>query len=315
MVNIFETNDLDTTEAALSRAYTSLAIHTTERAAFRSASTRLATARLDRVTFGMDANLESAPLDAYVAGRVRSGRQEYRTHDGDVRHGPGDVYLAPLPGTAISARVHELDKDLFSFSPDLLADVADTAPGDRTGVRLLRVTPVSRQAATTWSRTYEAVRAKTVGAHLSPAAARRAERVLALTTLRTFPSTAWFEPTVEDRNDARPETLRRAIAYIESHPDEDVTVADVAAAARVTVRAVQLAFRAHLDMTPMAYHRRVRLAHAHDELVASDGDVSVADVATRWGFYNPGRFSAQHQQLYGELPHQTLGAEPPEPGS
>ncbi|MFI6180577.1 hypothetical protein ACIA8R_33925 [Nonomuraea sp. NPDC051191] len=46
--------------------------------------------------------------------------------------------------------------------------------------------------------------------------------------------------------------MRRAIAYLEAQPDQDITVADIAAAAHVTVRAVQLAFRRHLDTTPLA---------------------------------------------------------------
>ncbi|MEU1390940.1 MULTISPECIES: helix-turn-helix domain-containing protein [unclassified Nonomuraea] len=61
--------------------------------------------------------------------------------------------------------------------------------------------------------------------------------------------------------------------------------------AHVTVRAIQLAFRRHLDTTPLGYLRRIRLYHAHADPRAADpgrGD-SVAAIAARWGFAHPGR--------------------------
>ena len=41
-------------------------------------------------------------------------------------------------------------------------------------------------------------------------------------------------------------------------------------AAHVTIRAVQLAFRRHLDTTPADYLRRVRLDRARHDLIAAD---------------------------------------------
>jgi AraC-like DNA-binding protein len=62
-------------------------------------------------------------------------------------------------------------------------------------------------------------------------------------------------------------------------------------------------------MSPMAYLRHVRLARAHEELRRSDpGQVTVAEVAYRWGFGHLGRFSASYQAQYGVSPSQTLRA-------
>jgi len=79
-------------------------------------------------------------------------------------------------------------------------------------------------------------------------------------------------------------------------------------AAQVTIRAIQLAFRRHLDTTPSAYLRRVRLDHAHQQLcAASPGDgVTVTEIATRWGFASPSRFAASYRDTYGVLPSHTL---------
>ena len=91
------------------------------------------------------------------------------------------------------------------------------------------------------------------------------------------------------------------------HAHDDITGAEIAAAAGVTVRAVQLAFRRHLDITPLGYLRRVRLHHAHRQLAAADPQhESVTAVAYRWGFANPSRFAACYRQAYGVLPSHTL---------
>jgi transcriptional regulator GlxA family with amidase domain len=87
-----------------------------------------------------------------------------------------------------------------------------------------------------------------------------------------------------------------------------ITVSDVADAACVGPRALQLAFSRHLGMTPKAYVRRVRLEAAHRELQAADptaGD-TVAAIALRWGFPKPDRFAAAYRTEFGVLPSHTL---------
>ena len=85
-------------------------------------------------------------------------------------------------------------------------------------------------------------------------------------------------------------------------------VEDIAAASHVTARALQLAFRRHLDTTPMAYVRRVRLQRLHQELRHADpaDGATVTAAAARWGFQQMGRLSAQYRDLFGESPRDTL---------
>ncbi|MGY1663732.1 helix-turn-helix transcriptional regulator [Geodermatophilus sp. SYSU D00705] len=114
-------------------------------------------------------------------------------------------------------------------------------------------------------------------------------------------------PAPADRTDGHPGTLRRAITFIEANCDREIGLADIARAAYVTPRAVQLAFRRHLDTTPTAYLRQVRLAQAHRQLRdATPGDgVTVTAVAARRGF-TPSRFTERYRAAYGELPSRTL---------
>jgi transcriptional regulator GlxA family with amidase domain len=116
------------------------------------------------------------------------------------------------------------------------------------------------------------------------------------------------EPHHQDRTDATPTALARAIAFIDINADIDISIIDIARAACVSVRAVQLAFRRNLDTTPTAYLRRVRLARAREALVAAgpqDG-TTVTQTAARWGFADPSRFAAAYRIAYGELPSHTL---------
>jgi len=109
------------------------------------------------------------------------------------------------------------------------------------------------------------------------------------------------------RYDTAAGTLQRAIEFINTHARDDISVADIAAAACVTTRAVQLAFRRYLDTTPLGYLRQVRLEQAHRELLAAHpAPGTVTRIAADWQFTNPSRFTARYRATYGVLPSHTL---------
>lgn len=110
--------------------------------------------------------------------------------------------------------------------------------------------------------------------------------------------------------DVRPPAVRRAIAYLEGAAADDVRISDVATAARLSTRALQEAFRTHLDTTPMSYLKSIRLARAHADLrrASIEGGTTVADVAYRWGFGNLGRFAADYRREFGRSPSEVLRA-------
>jgi transcriptional regulator GlxA family with amidase domain len=102
----------------------------------------------------------------------------------------------------------------------------------------------------------------------------------------------------------RPRTLRLAEDYLEAHLADQITVEDIAEAAGVSVRGLQLAFREHRGTSPMGFWRDRRLARAHQGLVAGEG--SVTDMALKCGFYHFGRFAAAYRMKYGRSPSDTL---------
>jgi AraC-like DNA-binding protein len=137
----------------------------------------------------------------------------------------------------------------------------------------------------------------------------RAEAVRSLTTalLHTFPSTFLTTPTT-DRPPPPSGTIQRAMAFIDTHLEEDLTVAQIAAASRLSPRGLQAAFRRELDTTPMAYLHDARLESAHRDLQAGDPTTgaTVAAIAARWRLPHRGRFAAAYRHRYGQDPATTL---------
>jgi len=106
----------------------------------------------------------------------------------------------------------------------------------------------------------------------------------------------------------RPRHLRLAEGYIEAHLDQAITLEDVASAAGISPRGLQMVFRQHRGTTPLGFWRDQRLARAHADLLQSPPGTRVTDVALRWGFTHFGRFSEVYRARYGLSPRDTLRA-------
>ncbi|MFE9673886.1 helix-turn-helix transcriptional regulator [Streptomyces sp. NPDC006259] len=311
----FDSDDLGRTEDFLSRAYARMRIGSGDPRAGRTRVSRAAmpSVTVDELDLGFEMSYSVMPLGRICLCLVHEGTIRDHAFDGvEDTFGPGDVVSFAPPELPYSGRVCNARYNITMLDTDLLTQVAATAPGRRQGpVRLTGHRPHSPAAARQLRQTIGYVRDHVLAAPGfadQPLIASTAAQHLAAGVLATFPNTALTEATATDRNDARPATLRRALAYIDDHADEPITVADIAAAAHVTVRALQYAFRRHLDTTPLAHLRGVRLAHAHDDLRAAsptDG-TTVTDVAARWGFLHPGRFATLYRSAYGRPPHRTL---------
>lgn len=194
-----------------------------------------------------------------------------------------------------------------SFDPDLLQEAAGTPLGEPAPLRFRAGAPPDPAGAALWSAATTFVGRQLAGVEeLSPLIAGQTGRLLATTALSVFPHEI-PEPRPCERADATPLTLRRAIAFIDAHAHQDLTLADIAAAVHVAPRTLQHAFRRYRDTTPLAYLRTVRLARAHQDLLtAAPAHATVARIAARWGFAQPGRFAAYYRAMYGRSPQQTL---------
>ena len=223
---------------------------------------------------------------------------------------PGGVVLGATAVAPVHVRTSDATLKTAVLERDLLTKAAaDLAPDCPALVRFTGVEPVSAEAgrALTAARRYVEETVLADDGSATPLILAAAGRLLAATALSAFPNAVDLSDRPHDRNDHHPVLLRRARAYIDEHAAKDIGIADVASAVYVTPRALQYMFRRHLDSTPMAYLRRVRLDHVHRDLIAGDRqDITVTAAAARWGFAHTGRFAVLYRETYGQSPHVTL---------
>jgi AraC family ethanolamine operon transcriptional activator len=110
-----------------------------------------------------------------------------------------------------------------------------------------------------------------------------------------------FEPPPPSRALAR-----RAEAWLRQNLTEPPTIASLCRALDASERTVHEAFRRHLDTTPKAYLKLLRLNAARHDLLQAEKARRVTDVALDWGFLHFGWFSQDYRRLFGETPSQTL---------
>ena len=103
---------------------------------------------------------------------------------------------------------------------------------------------------------------------------------------------------------ARTQGRKRAVAFIDDHAHEAVTVEEVCKASGVSWRTLDYAFREHFGVTPKQYLQAARLNAVRKELARVGSPVKIADVANRWGFWHMGQFAADYRKLFGELPSE-----------
>lgn len=312
---LFETRDHDRWVEYISGAYGS-----SIRLGSRKDGHLLRHTRLAAATFAIDAvqtvdmtyTVESLPT--LLISRHRTATFDYRSEGAEHRFGPGEVFLLARAegGAPYWLRTPSGGLQGISVPFPILGQVAATAETRHPApLRFTDLRPGTRVAARQLTATIDYLETSLRDrpqAMAEPLVAGAAGRMLAAMVLNTFPNTALVEPTIEDRHDSHPATLRRAMAFIDDHAHLDISVADIAAAAHVTIRALQYAFRRHRYTTPMGYLRQVRLQQAHQDLLAADpgSGVTVTEIAARWGFFHPGRFAHHYRSVYGYPPSRTL---------
>ncbi|MFJ9162567.1 helix-turn-helix transcriptional regulator [Streptomyces griseoviridis] len=311
---VFDSDDLQVTEEFLSHAYARMTIGSSRPGAGRAKVRRdtMPSVSIDELDLDFDMSYSVNPLGKICLCLMRDGTIEDHVFQG-VRDtfGPGDLVSFAPPDLPYAGRVCSARYNITMLDPALLDQVAATdASSPLQPVRLTGHRPHSEAAARRLGSTITYLRDHVLADPTiagEPLIASTSSQLLAASVLATFPNTARTDPSAQDRTDAHSATVRRAVAYIDDHADQPVTVAEIAAAAHVTVRALQYAFRRHLDTTPLARLREVRLAHAHRELRAKAADdTTVAAVAARWGFHHPGRFATLYRAAYGVGPSDTL---------
>lgn len=309
-----DTDDPEVAIEVLSEMYAAMALRMgDDDDAFHFALDRLDAGpfQLDEMGIEAKARFGFETEERFFIGRVVKGhlgvRQKEWSEDELFRS--GEIALIGRPGIETETEVDSFAQKVLTLRVAAVREAAGLEPDAELPV-FTSPRPISPQRARTWQRAHDFV-ANMLDVDPDVAAAPLvlggANRMLAGLLLATFPNKTASPPRRDDHDARRPDTVRRAVAYIESNADLDIDIGDIAAAAEVSRRAIQLAFRRHLDTTPTAYLRRVRLDLAHAELIAgSPADLTVTEVAYRWGFSSPSRFAERYRIAFGTSPSETL---------
>jgi AraC-like DNA-binding protein len=276
----------------------------------RAATTGLLEAAVVRYQ-GFDYHARVSPPDDFFALVTLAGTGTLTAAREQVRFARGDVLLDPAD-RPYTADMHNCSFALLRVPRPVADDLAEEHTGlPAADLRFESIAPVSASAGVLWSHTAAFICRQLLGSGItetSPIVAHEMTRLAAAALLETFPNTTMTAAYIPGPGRVPPATVRRAAAFIDDHAGQPVTMPEVAAAAGVTARALQYAFRCHYDTTPTGYLRRVRLERAHRQLQAADPatGATVAEIARRWGWASPANFATVYRKHFGVSPSHTL---------
>jgi AraC-like DNA-binding protein len=307
----FRTTDPEVARAAIGEMYIGYrpkVSGSTEDFAFEVSRTSAGDLHTDRLVYSMDLAAACDPFDYLLFIFPTAGNITMTWGDQENRLGVGDAGMYPV-GVPLDVSLSPLCADFLSL-PLEAAEAAAAEQDDVGDLRFTGVTPVSAAMDRFWRATVGFVthQMEAPDSPLSEPLLRAETRaLLGAAVLRTFPNTTMTADYRSRTGWAGPVALRHAVAFIDAHAGRPITLNDMAGAAATSPRALTNAFARHYDTSPLDYLRRVRLENAHRDLQSADpAETTVAAVAARWGFAEPGKFSAAHQEAYGEAPGHTL---------
>jgi len=101
--------------------------------------------------------------------------------------------------------------------------------------------------------------------------------------------------------------VRKVEDWVDGQPPATIQIGDLCRALHLSRRTLHRAFAETLGMGPARYLTLKRLAAVRTELRKSDPvAIRVTDTATKYGFWELGRFAREYRQMFGEKPSETL---------
>lgn len=129
------------------------------------------------------------------------------------------------------------------------------------------------------------------------AKASKALRILIEDAMQPGTSVQPIPPQSAQAKDAR---IRRAMLLIERNVENPVSCEFIARQIHLGVRQLERLFKLELGISPSAYAEKLRLAKAHDLLLASAEPLH--EIAIRCGYKNHSHFASRFRLAYGKSP-------------
>jgi AraC-like DNA-binding protein len=304
----FRTRDPEEALPVLARHYSAVSLSADEPERFAidhaiSGDSRLA---VSRVAFDSRAEGNVQLEDRYFVGHLLAGRMSLVTGRDKV-----DVTQPMLyPRTICTVGWSDLRMAIVTIDVAEVERLVRLMGADPNGHAFTGVNPISPALGAQWAAMVKHLNRDVFSpANPDPTPLQRAEarEELASTLLRVFPNTTMDAPGMGGQSWA-PANLRRALRFIEENASGVVTVSSIAEASGYSIRGLQNAFQRSMNMTPLAYLRRVRLDAVYSTLRAgSPADGTIAEIARGAGFTHIGRFTEQFREEFGMTPRQSRG--------
>ncbi len=139
----------------------------------------------------------------------------------------------------------------------------------------------------------------------SPLIITQIEELMAKTLLDLQPPTV--QESLRYPGKVLPKYIKLVENYLHEHADQPIKLLELATLAKVSIRTLHAGFQEYYGISPMHYLRQIRLDRVHHELLHSNQtQLSISEIALRWGFMHQGRFSAEFKQRFGESPRQFI---------
>ena len=244
--------------------------------------------------------IDAAPAPEMVVIAVESGYVVLEQREETVALQAGDLGIVPLD-QACRATWEQVTMDLYSFPRASLNSLL-SADSDQVVLRVERLKAVSPVLVRLWSRTARSLTDEVLNhPELVESDVIREQAIQALLglTIEAFTISDADEDALDDRV-----VWERATAYMRENYAKAISVTDVARAAGVSLRGVQLVFRRAGSGTPLAHLRALRMAAAHHALTTAGTSAPIERIAHQVGYSNLGRFDAHYLDAFGRLPEE-----------
>ncbi|MBZ8119521.1 GlxA family transcriptional regulator [Roseovarius sp. LXJ103] len=116
------------------------------------------------------------------------------------------------------------------------------------------------------------------------------------------PGTAQNPAPLEPIGSAAPSPVRRAIALMEQHLEEPLSIADICARSGVSHRQMNRLFATHVKKTPALYYRDIRLDRARG--LVTQTQMPMSQIALASGFASQVHFSRAYRARFGMPPRR-----------
>ncbi|MFI7513500.1 hypothetical protein ACIBVK_08420, partial [Micromonospora echinofusca] len=254
----YATGDTDEAHAYIRRAFFDVNVRfsgeSRDGAGLRTITTSLADIGVTRPHYSARTQVGTAPNGDLTITHLLGGRFTIARGKDDYRLRPGDVVLM-LPDQPQEAEFDDVDSFTTRLPRILLEEVAYAQTGlNGADLRFDSSRPISAALGRHWTHTVSYLTRAVLSdpaLMANPLVTGNTRHLLAATALAVFPNTA-HATALGAAGEVTPRALRRAVAYVDDHAEQPVTVEQIAAAAGVRPRALQLAFRRHHGTTPDA---------------------------------------------------------------